>query len=319
MFDYTRCKVDAPTNGTYQSPSGASSYTLSQLHSDLTSAILKLGALDITVQQKSKILSWSYNTTTKICSMRLSIQSTLPKPVNMYIRLTNFRQNDRIYTSSFSTQQLRGDFLSSVKDIESDCSLLKFANCDTASAFKFSNQQYSMDCWPPTESRDRVIQNAEPEAQYYPCGLIANSMFSDDLSELRCLGSLTLSDFEVAQLVDLDTLVSLNHGVMIPWPQNGPNYVNLFKSVVNNLTKPVASTKECSPYVDLYAFDETDLVWSTKKSKYGMTAWNSTDERRAQIPKMLIPPPVWRRTWPLWKDGYNSSNIPDLSKWERFH
>ena len=64
------------------------------------------------------------------------------------------------------------------------------ANCDTASKFKSENGiSYDKDNEDCRGTRGPLITAANVDAQYYPCGLIANSMFSDIISGLRCIGS----------------------------------------------------------------------------------------------------------------------------------
>jgi hypothetical protein len=41
------------------------------------------------------------------------------------------------------------------------------------------------DCMPPAANRSSIIQNANVQAQYYPCGLAANSMFSGILLRFK--------------------------------------------------------------------------------------------------------------------------------------
>lgn len=101
---------------------------------------------------------WSLtNTTTKnlvgqdmnttICTLQFTLPSDLNPPVLFYYRLTNFYQNHRRYVKSLDESQLAGNVRTkSQLDSTGECSPL-IAN-----------------------------EDGKP---YYPCGLIANSMFND--------------------------------------------------------------------------------------------------------------------------------------------
>ncbi|KAJ3125135.1 hypothetical protein HK098_000566 [Nowakowskiella sp. JEL0407] len=242
----------------------------------------------------------------------------------MYIRLTNFKQNHRLYTSSVHGKQLQGDFIAKASDLGSACGYLQFSNCDksrealmprNANQSDAQNQisMLSMDCWPTPKARDPVIQNAHEDAQYYPCGLIANSMFTDDISGLSCIGNIRLNDTEISSL--LAELNVSNQEVSLPVFRSGPY------SSPSIIPKPAQKSiiHHCEPNIDVYQFSEKNLSWREKLSKFGNSKWNITEERRNNITRKLIPPPMWRRTWPIWKDGYNETNLPDIANWERLH
>ncbi|KAJ2904208.1 Meiotically up-regulated protein [Zalerion maritima] len=82
------------------------------------------------------------------CHIQFEIPESMGPPVLMYYHLTNFYQNHRRYVASFSEKQLKGDALS-------------------GSAVNSSG------CTPLTSDDD-----GKP---YYPCGLIANSIFNDTI------------------------------------------------------------------------------------------------------------------------------------------
>ncbi|KAF6826754.1 LEM3 family/CDC50 family protein [Colletotrichum musicola] len=96
------------------------------------------------------------------CRIQFRIPEDMGPPVLFYYHLTNFYQNHRRYVASFSDKQLKGDALS--------LSAVKSSSCE------------------PLESGfvDGV------EKPYYPCGLIANSMFNDTFSKPRLLQDDTL-------------------------------------------------------------------------------------------------------------------------------
>jgi hypothetical protein len=84
---------------------------------------------------------------TNVCRLEFDIENTLKAPVFMYYRMTNFYQNHRRYVKSYDQGQLDGDAKSYSSVDGTDCAPLDV----------------------DTDSRK----------PYYPCGLIANSIFND--------------------------------------------------------------------------------------------------------------------------------------------
>jgi len=82
-----------------------------------------------------------------ICRIRFTVPTDFTPPVMLYYRLTNFYQNHRRYVKSLDLQQLEGQNLSAAQ-----------LNSDGG-------------CTPLI-----TAPNGKP---YYPCGLIANSLFND--------------------------------------------------------------------------------------------------------------------------------------------
>ncbi|KAJ1568520.1 hypothetical protein HK405_000994, partial [Cladochytrium tenue] len=109
------------------------------------------------------VTSSSFDSGTNRCSITFTIDSDMEGPVFMYYRLTNFYQNHRRYVKSFDLNQLKNNLgLSSVS-----------TNCNPLS----TPGQASDGSYPWVTSFDS-------QAQIYPCGLIANSYFNDDISDL---------------------------------------------------------------------------------------------------------------------------------------
>ena len=88
---------------------------------------------------------------TSVCSLRFDIPNDIGPPVLLYYRLTNFYQNHRRYVKSLDTDQLLGKALSNATIDGSACDPLKL--------------------------------NETSKKAYYPCGLIANSLFNDTIKE----------------------------------------------------------------------------------------------------------------------------------------
>ncbi|TID30584.1 hypothetical protein CANINC_000829 [Pichia inconspicua] len=55
-----------------------------------------------------------------------------------------------------------------------------------------------------------------------------------------------------------------------------------------------------------YSMSQNGISWSTNSNRFKMTSYNYTD---------IVPPPNWIKKFP---NGYNETNIPDISKWEEF-
>ncbi|KAL1925287.1 uncharacterized protein VTP21DRAFT_170 [Calcarisporiella thermophila] len=85
------------------------------------------------------------------CTIQFDLPVTLKAPVFLYYKLTNFYQNHRRYVKSLDLNQLKGEALS-------------------AAALQKS-------CQPIDVSPEGL--------PYYPCGLIANSMFNDTYSDFN--------------------------------------------------------------------------------------------------------------------------------------
>jgi hypothetical protein len=86
---------------------------------------------------------------TPVCTLQFSIPNDIGPPVYLYYRLSNFYQNHRRYVKSLDTDQLKGEALSNSSIDGSSCNPLELDHNGKA---------------------------------YYPCGLIANSIFNDTLN-----------------------------------------------------------------------------------------------------------------------------------------
>lgn len=91
--------------------------------------------------------------TTQNCVLQFEIPEDMGPPVLFYYQLTNFYQNHRRYVASFDADQLVAK--SGYTSVSSDCDPL------------------------------RTASDGKP---YYPCGLIANSVFNDTFSNLTSVG-----------------------------------------------------------------------------------------------------------------------------------
>ncbi|RKO83747.1 CDC50/LEM3 family, partial [Blyttiomyces helicus] len=208
------------------------------------------------------ITQWKYDPTSQTCTVQFSVGQNFQPPVYLYYRLTNFYQNHRKYVKSFDTNQLRGDLVSTAGGLTSNCDPLRAAS-------QLSDPSYGL------VKVNGVETNVSSTAQIYPCGLIANSFFSDDIGNLTC--------------------------------------------VAGSFTDSTGTTVTCSPNSTLqttYPFFPDGIAWPSDGDKYKLSQWNIT--RPDDIPTNLVPPPMWRQAFPQWKDGYNSSNFPNLNTNTRF-
>lgn len=163
--------------------------------------------------------SQAYDDEKNVCMIQFDVPHTLKGPLYLFYRLKNFHQNHRRYVKSFSEDQLQGK-AASVSVIKDTVGL----NCQPLSV------------------------NSEGK-RYYPCGLIANSLFNDTFT-------LTLSG-------------------------------------VNGTSSDYVMTNE-------------GIAWATNKNRFKKTKYDYND---------IVPPPNWYKKFP---DGYNSTNVPDISTWSEF-
>jgi hypothetical protein len=99
--------------------------------------------------QQKKVNNSAVQGETNVCSLIFGIPEPLEPPVFLYYRLTNFYQNHRRYVQSLDSDQLKGVAVDNNTIAGSTCDPLRI-DPDTGKA-------------------------------YYPCGLIANSMFNDTI------------------------------------------------------------------------------------------------------------------------------------------
>ena len=158
---------------------------------------------------------------------------------------------------SFDSSQLAGNYIASAGSLSSSCDPLRYAECTQSAYALTSNGTYDSLCNLPTIT-------VGTGAQYYPCGLLANSYFTDVIADPVC---------------------------------------------ISDLAGGACATPT-------YTFSTTGLAWPEDKASYGKSQWLT--QAAAAIPTQLIPPPQWQRSIPAYANGYNSSNLPDLSQDDRF-
>lgn len=86
---------------------------------------------------------------TDVCTLEFNILDDMSPPVLLYYRLSNFYQNHRRYVKSLDSNQLKGTYVNNGSIDSGSCDPLKL--------------------------------NGTKGFAYYPCGLIANSVFNDTI------------------------------------------------------------------------------------------------------------------------------------------
>ncbi|KAI8979586.1 CDC50/LEM3 family [Mycotypha africana] len=145
------------------------------------------------------------------CLIRFSVPIQLKTPIFLYYKLTNFYQNHRKYVKSLSYNQLHGDVITQA-DAASSCSPLG------------------------VDANNKI---------YYPCGLIANSMFNDtfEVTFINPPGSTTsakmgFSSEGIAWPSDKKRLATtqMNPADLVPPPNWQKKYPNGYTA--ENIFKP---------------------------------------------------------------------------------
>lgn len=143
-IDYTHCRTEIQ-NGTTFEPIPSKYVSSSFKGSDSTCDNIP------TYKWKQNSVNVTYHgglpVNTSVCSLQFNIPDNLKPPVLLYYRLTNFYQNHRRYVKSLDSDQLKGGAI--------------------------SNNSLGA-CTPLDTDHD-----GKP---YWPCGLIANSIFNDSFS-----------------------------------------------------------------------------------------------------------------------------------------
>lgn len=145
-IDYTNCHSDANVGGTDSD--------FSDIPADKYTSLFR----NSSVKNKPQ---WRINHTkvtppygveqdTSVCSLRFYVPNEIGPPVLLYYRLTNFYQNHRRYVKSLDSDQLLGKAL--------DNGTIDGSACDP------------------------LTLNETSKKAYYPCGLIANSLFNDTIN-----------------------------------------------------------------------------------------------------------------------------------------
>ncbi|KAJ3415789.1 hypothetical protein HDV05_004061 [Chytridiales sp. JEL 0842] len=122
---------------------------------------------------KYPITDAQYDDPTKTCTITFDIAQDIPGPVFLYYRLTQFYQNHRKYTKSIDFAQLGDKY--GPHSLETGVPKEPTSNC-----YPFQKPQQLEEGTYPWISN---ISQIPADAIIYPCGAIANSYFSDIISD----------------------------------------------------------------------------------------------------------------------------------------
>ncbi|KAH7392918.1 CDC50 family protein-like protein [Pyrenochaeta sp. MPI-SDFR-AT-0127] len=182
-IDYTDCNKTSPWTET--NFDGSIESTLDDIPSDKVSATFKSPMATPPQWGRGwENYTWPSGVTknTSVCVLSITFPNDIKPPVLFYYRLTNFYQNHRRYVKSVDINQLKGKYRSAADIRSGDCDPLDVA---------------------PNDGRP-----------YYPCGLIANSMFNDTF------GNLTSSNRQGTQSSDFYNMTSAGTS----WSHEGDLY-----------------------------------------------------------------------------------------------
>jgi len=144
----------------------------------------------------------NYDSSTQVT---MEVTKDLQPPVFFYYKLENFYQNQRRYVRSRNDEQLRGQVVN------------KFSTLNT--------------CAPYTS----VNNSKDPEDFYVPCGLIANSMFTDTF------------------------IMEASNGDQVEWTKNGIAWESDVKDKFKNPPADSTVGENTKPHQDFE--DEDFIVW----------------------------------------------------------
>ncbi|PHH70117.1 hypothetical protein CDD82_7334 [Ophiocordyceps australis] len=147
-LDYTHCRDEAPLLN-----QGFGPMPKDKVHTAFKTSNGSIDAQWAVEKDFQVTFAPGVDVNTDRCHLQFNIPEGMGPPVLFYYKLTNFYQNHRRYVDSFDSQQLKGDARSYSDIHSSKCTPL-----------------YGDD-------------NNGEKKPYYPCGLIANSMFNDSFTQ----------------------------------------------------------------------------------------------------------------------------------------
>lgn len=208
-IDYTQCENLASRSHWQEVPEEYLSLNFRTKEDDIKKPQWKLATDD----------SQRFKDERKVCQLQFQVPNDLSPPIYFFYRLHKFYANHRRYAKSFSEEQIEG-------------------NAASVDVIKHTMGQ---NCDPLSVDSDGK--------KYYPCGLIANSLFNDTFGTTLKGTNGTSSDYKMT---------------------------------------------------------DEGISWATDKNRFKKTKYDHTE---------ITPPPNWYKMFP---EGYNSTNVPDISKWYQF-
>ncbi|KAI1778686.1 Lem3/Cdc50 [Hypoxylon cercidicola] len=165
------------------------------------------------------------------CTLTFNIPEVMSPPVFLYYRIENFYQNHRRYVASFYDKQLLGDDVS-VSDVDG-------STCDPLTINDTSRQAY------------------------YPCGLIANSVFNDTFGSPRLLNPTSDNDQanQLGQAYEMkDTSIAWESDKDLFGPRSSTNYDDILPPPNWQIRYPDGKYSADHPPPNLKE-DEHFIVW----------------------------------------------------------
>ncbi|KAI1390067.1 Lem3/Cdc50 [Hypoxylon trugodes] len=163
------------------------------------------------------------------CTLTFDIPEIMNPPVLLYYRLENFYQNHRRYVSSFFDRQLAGEDVTVSDVVGSSCA--------------------------PLAQPDHV-----PDKVYYPCGLIANSIFNDTLGNPVLLNVPGKRDDGNQTYEMKNTSISWESDKALYKPRENTNFDNILPPPNWQIRYPNGTFTTDMPPPNLHE-DEHFIVW----------------------------------------------------------
>ncbi|KAH8202819.1 hypothetical protein TruAng_002982 [Truncatella angustata] len=169
-IDYSTCNTDAPNSTT----------VFGQMDDSLITASFKDTTTPIQALWRHELVNHTYRGNHVVqnvskCTLQFNIPEDMAAPVLFYYHLTNFYQNHRRYVASYYDKQLKGETVTAANVRDSTCT-------------------------PLTQDANQVV--------YYPCGLIANSLFNDTFFNPVLLNAVNSSDTNQTYIMQNNTNIA---------------------------------------------------------------------------------------------------------------
>ncbi|KAJ3270130.1 hypothetical protein HDV01_000515 [Terramyces sp. JEL0728] len=249
------------------------------------------------------ISQWKYDNATKTCTLQFVLEKKLEETVHMYVRTSNMYTNHRMFVKSLDSDQLLGKVYLQASDIPmagvgtTDCGFLQYANCNTAKGYTWLNGRSHFENNPDCQQNPvpTLNANADAQAQYYPCGLIANAMFS---------GNLVLTRHNLRpELVPVYQFTQTG----IAWPEDNGLYAKTQWATAVSNGQPLNAT------VNKFLIPPPQWRWPDIYGN-GYTAGNLPDLakwERFQVWMRKAGLPTARKLW-----GRNTTEVMDAGTWQ---
>jgi len=180
-----------------------------------------LGNVDVdsngaSCQPVSAPLAHHYGAGATMCQFNITVSRDMPAPVHVMFRLNRFWQNYQLYIDDFDEAEMRGDHYIDDNDQVPDCRYFTFEGVDDPAVLD------------ATDSNGVHTFNG---TALVPCGLIANTMFTD---ELRLIGVDGETDSAAVPVLNESDLVWPSDYVKISQPPLKPDNRSYWQTYPNS-------------------------------------------------------------------------------------